>query len=71
LRHPDEFFQVMKDKKAEMSKQHSKVKDFVEGNNQNKAPFYFNLIALPDNIAYQAGKASNNFVVAYMRRVHQ
>lgn len=71
LRHPDEFFQIMKDKKAEMSKQHSKVKDFVEGNNRNKAPFYFNLIALPDNIVYQAGKASNNFVVAYMRRVHQ
>ncbi|WP_299457551.1 hypothetical protein [uncultured Microscilla sp.] len=71
LRHPEEFFQVMQAKKADMSKRHSKVKDFVEGNKRNKAPFYFNLIALPDNILYQAGKASNNFVVTYMRWVHK
>lgn len=71
LRHPEEFFTVMKEKQQKLEERHQKVRTFLKGSQKNKAPFYFYLIALPDNILYTSGKSSNHFIIWYTQLVHK
>ncbi|HAS39046.1 MAG TPA: hypothetical protein DCS93_01140 [Microscillaceae bacterium] len=71
LRHPEAFFDKMTQKQQDISDRHQKVRSFLDNSKQNKAPFYFFLIALPDYALYRASKFSNRLVIGYTKGVHR
>ena len=71
LRHPEEFFSKMTQKQQDIGDRHQMVRSFVDNSKQNKAPFYFFLIALPDQILYRISKSSNRLVVGYTKIIHR
>lgn len=70
LRHPEEFFKVMQEKQTDIGERHQKLLSFLDSSQKGKAPFYFYLIALPDNFLYRVSRSSNRFVVSYAKLVY-